>query len=194
MGKQKLSFWKRLLLKIERWWLFHFKNDTLWECELNGFRYVVRKYWIDIHAIALNHWNIRIGTANYAYAYLLSALMDMQRLQEEGKLEEAEETKKHFSFFTTNLYLTSSYLLQDIKFAKGLSKEIDWAVKRTMRKAQEEASKVTQAEEDSAQAFMESAVERGSMTRQQRRKAEREERKEMQKVASEIVDSLSKEE
>lgn len=168
--------WQRLKFKLLRWWLFNFRNKTIWKGEIGGFKYRFRKYWLDIRSTASNHWNLRLGIANHAYGFLLAILVDMQNATDEA---ERKSLENFFTCFTTNLYYTSAYLLADVKFAKGLKKELDWAYSRMLKKAKEEAEKVTKEQEDSEQAFMEDAVKRGNMNRQQRRKAEREARKNM---------------
>lgn len=168
--------WQRFKLKLLRWWLFNFRNNTVWRGEIGGFRYRMRKYWLDIRSIAPNHWNLRIGIANHAYGFLLAVINEMQKTTDEA---ERKRLEYHFTYFATNLYYTSAYLLQDVKFAKGLNKELEWAYNRLIKKAKEESGKVTKEQEDSEQVFMEDAVNRGNMNRQQRRKAEREARKSM---------------
>lgn len=170
--------WQRLKFKFLRWWLFNFRNKTVWKGEIGGFRYRFRKYWLDIRSTASNHWDLRIGIANHAYGFLLAVISEMQNTTD---ADERKRLENHFTFFTTNLYYTSAYLFADVKFAKGLSKELDWAYSRMMKKAKEEADKVTKEQEDTDQAFMEDAVKRGNMNRQQRRKAERDARKAMKK-------------
>lgn len=185
--------WQRIKMRFLRWWLFTFKNKTFWECEIGGFRYKFRKYWLDIKSIADNHWNLRIGSANYAYGFLLAALAEMQKAEAEGDVATAETNKRYFSYFTTNLYLTSGYILSDTKFTKGLLKEIEWANNRVMRQAQAEAAATTKEQNDADEALMQSVANEANMTRQQRRKAQREQRKAMQAEAKNIVKGLKNE-
>lgn len=168
--------WQRLRFNFMRWWLFNFRNKTIWKGEIGGFRYRFRKYWLDIRSTASNHWNLRIGIANHAYGFLLAIINEMQNAPD---ADERKRLENHFTFFASNLYYTSAFIFADTKFAKGLNKELDWAYNRMMKQAKEEASKVTKEQEDAEQVFMEDAVKRGSMNRQQRRKAEREARKAM---------------
>lgn len=171
--------WQRLRFRFMRWWLFNFRNKTLWRGEIGGFKYRFRKYWLDIRSTAPNHWNMRIGIANHAYGFLLAVLNDMQNVTDE---DERKRLENHFTFFTTNLYYTSAYLFADVKFAKGLKKELDWAYSRMMKKAAEEAKSVTKEQEDADQVFMEDAVKRGNMNRAERRRASREEKKAMKEI------------
>ena len=170
----ELSWWQRLGLKIARWWHFNFRNKTLWEGEIGGFKFRLRRHWLDIESIAPNHWKLRIGAGNYAYMYFLSVL---------GDPSHGDDTlKKHLSFFATGLYMTSHYILSDAKFTKALDREFEWAVRRVEKRAADEAAGVTKAEQDADEVFVEEAVKYGNMSRQQRRKADREMRKDADKI------------
>lgn len=169
-----------LRYRIAQWWLRTFCNKTLWKGEIGGFKYRVRKYWIDIRSIAKNEWNLRLGQSNYAYGYFLHIIMEMQKALANGDANTAEALKQHFAFFATNVNCTSALILTDEKFRNGLVREIGWSVKRIMKKGAEENA--TKEQSDTDEAFMESAVERGQMTRQQRRKAQRDERKAIKKA------------
>lgn len=188
---QEPTYWQQLRYRLMRWWLLTFRNKTLWKGEIGGFRYRMRRYWLDIRSAAPQHWNLRLGIANNAYGLLLGSIYALQKYESDGNEEKVNDEKKFISDFSMVLYQTSAYLPSDMKFAKGLKRELDWAYNRLIRKAKEEANKVTKEQEDAEQAFMESVVQRGNMTRQQRRKAESEERKAMRKVAAEIVNDTN---
>lgn len=179
---QEPTYWQHIKFRLIRWWLFTFRNKTIWKGEIGGFKYCLRKYWLDVKSTAPNHWNIRIGIANNAYGLLLTSVQTLQKCEAERDAAGIENEKLFISSFTRTLYETSAYLPSDIKFAKGLARELDWAYNRLIRKAKEEADKVTKEQEEAEQAFMEDAIKRGNMTRQQRRKAEREERKRMKQI------------
>lgn len=175
---RKLSIWERFL----RWFVFKFRNKTLWKSDIGGFKYSVRRFWIDIRSIAKNEWNLRIGVNSHAYGYFLYVLTQMQDAEQKGDTATVESLKQHFAFYATNLNLASTFILSDKKFTSAIVREIDWSINRMMKKAAEEAKATTKEQEDTDEAFLQSAVERGNMTRQQRRKAQRDERKAMKKA------------
>lgn len=190
---KKPTLWQRIRYYVVRWWLFTFRNETVWEFSTPAVRFRIRKYWLDIESVAKNHWNVRIGSNHYAYGFLLTVANDMEKAVLRGDVVEKEKLEKYFVYFAANLYTVSEFMLADVKFAKSLSKEIDWAVNRKMKQAAEESKKVTKEQEDTDQVFMEQAIERGKMNRQQRRKASREEKKAMKEDMKKIVRDLNKE-
>lgn len=171
-----------LRYRVAKWWLRTFCNKTLWKGDIGGFKFQVRKYWIDIRSIAKNEWNLRLGHSSYAYGYFLHIIMEMKNALANGDTNTAEALKQHFAFYATNVSITSNFILSDTKFTNAIMREIDWSVKRIFRKSAEEAKAATKEQEDADEAFMQSAVERGQMNRQQRRKVQREERKAMKKA------------
>lgn len=182
--------WQLLRYKLLRWWLFNFRNKTIWEGEIFGFKFKFRKYWLDIRSTAPNHWNLRIGIANNAYGLLLASVYALKKYQSESNEEKANEEKLFILNFARTLYETSAYQLADVKFAKGLKKELDWAYNRLMRKAQAESDKVTKEQNDADEAFLRSVVDESNMSRAERRRRQREQQKEMRKVAKEIVKDM----
>lgn len=171
-----------LRARFMRWWLTTFRNKTIWKGDVGGFNFRLRRYWLDIRSIAKNHWNMRLGVNEHAHGYFTYIVAQMRQAESTGDKATMEAMKQHFSFFATNLNLTSTFILTDKKFTSGILREINWSVSRIMKKASEEVKSTTKAETDTDEAFMQSSVERGQMNRQQRRKAQRDERKAMRKA------------
>lgn len=176
---KKVTFWQRLRYKFVQWWLFTFCNKTIWKGEIGAFRYCFRKYWLDIRSISPNHWNLRIGANNYPYGLLLTVVRDMQNEILANGGANLKDYEMVFSFFSDNIYQTTEFIFSDDKFCSALSKEIVWAMKRVLKKAENEAKTATKEELDADQVFMEQSVKRGAMNRSERRRASREERKAM---------------
>lgn len=192
--KERLSRWQRFKYRFLRWWLFNFRNKTIWEGEIGGFKYRFRRFWIDIRSIAPNHWNLRLGIANNAYGLLLSRINALQKYESECDGEKAKDERLFISSFSLYIYQTSAYLPSDSKFARGLKKELDWAYNRLIRKAKEEADKVTDEQNAADEALLQSVTAEAGMSRQQRRKIQREQKKEMREIAKDIAHKLNESE
>lgn len=181
---ERKDLFKKIPLRYRfmRWWITTFRNKTLWKGDIGGFKFIVRKYWVDIRSIAKNEWNMRLGVNEHAHSYFVYLVTQMRQAEALGDTAQAEALKQHLSFFAVNMSLTSTFILSDNKFTSGLMREINWSVSRVMKKAAGEAKATTKEQNDTDEAFMQSAVERGQMNRKERRKAQRDERKAMKKA------------
>ena len=63
------KFWQ----KVQKWWLFHFKNPVIWKGEGHGFKFVFRSFWLDITTQSGN-WSMRAMADEHPFAYLLSSV------------------------------------------------------------------------------------------------------------------------
>ncbi|WP_305156204.1 hypothetical protein [uncultured Muribaculum sp.] len=108
----------------------------------------------------------------YPYGYLLAAV------------SQGDENEIHS--YCIMLWRITQEIYQDLGFAQDIIKAINKRDKRLMKQAEKEAAKVSEAEEMASDALMREAIERGKpMSRQQRRKMERESRKEMKQILNE---------
>lgn len=115
---------------------------------------------------------IKIGGNTHAYGYLLAAA-------EQNRIDQLQG-------YAVTLYIPAMSLTQDQGLCNDCQKAIMKWQKRKMREGAENAKKVTDAEEMASDALMREAIERGKpMSRQQRRKMERESRKEMREILKE---------
>lgn len=119
--------------------------------------------------------NIHLGGNTHAFGYLLAAAKQGLDNQLAG--------------YATTLYIPAMSLTQDQGLCNDCQKSIMKWQKRKMREGAENAKKVTDAEEMASDALMREAIDRGKpMSRQQRRKMERESRKEMREILKEDSD------
>lgn len=118
---------------------------------------------------------IKIGGNTHAYGYLLAAA-------EQNRIDQLQG-------YAVTLYIPAMSLTQDQGLCNDCQKSIMKWQKRKMREGAENAKKVTDAEEMASDALMREAIDRGKpMSRQQRRKMEREIRKEMREILKEDSD------
>ena len=118
---------------------------------------------------------LRIGGNTHAYGYLLAAA-------EQNRIDQLQG-------YAVTLYIPAMSLTQDQGLCNDCQKAIMKWQKRKMREGAENAKKVTDWQEQADDALMREAIERGKpMSRQQRRKMERESRKEMKQILNEDKD------
>lgn len=118
---------------------------------------------------------IKIGGNTHAYGYLLAAA-------EQNRIDQLQG-------YAVTLYIPAMSLTQDQGLCNDCQKAIMKWQKRKMREGAENGKKVSDAEEMASDALMREAIERGKpMSRQQRRKMERESRKEMRDILKEDED------
>ena len=60
---------KKVLAKIQKWWLFTFRNPVEYQFEFGGFKVVFRRFWMDIETISDN-FKVRFMAAQHPYGYL----------------------------------------------------------------------------------------------------------------------------
>lgn len=118
---------------------------------------------------------LRIGGNAHAYGYLLAAA-------EQNRIDQLQG-------YAVTLYIPAMSLTQDQGLCNDCQKAITKWQKRKMREGAENAKNVTDWQEQADDALMREAIERGKpMSRQQRRKMERESRKEMKQILNEDKD------
>lgn len=118
---------------------------------------------------------LKIGGNTHAYGYLLAAA-------EQNRIDQLQG-------YAVTLYIPAMSLTQDQGLCSDCQKAIMKWQKRKMREGAENAKKVTDWQEQADEALMRESIERGKpMSRQQRRKMERESRKEMKELLKEDSD------
>ena len=60
---------EKILAKIQKWWLFTFRNPVEYKFEFGGFKVVFRRYWMDIESISDN-FKARFLASQHPYGYL----------------------------------------------------------------------------------------------------------------------------
>lgn len=118
---------------------------------------------------------VKVGGNTRAYGYLLAAA-------EQGRTDQLQG-------WAVTLYIPAMTITQDQGLCDDCQKAIMKWQRRKEREGAENAKKVTEAEEMASEALMREAIERGQpMSRQQRRKLERESRKLMRDILKEDAD------
>lgn len=120
---------------------------------------------------------MRIAGNCHAYGYLLAAAKQDRIDQLQG--------------YAVTLFIPAMELTQDQGLCNDIQKAIMKWQKRKEKEAAKLAAKVTPEQEMADEALMREAIERGGMTRRQRRKAERESRKQMREVLNDVKENES---
>ena len=116
-----------------------------------------------------------LGGNTHAYGYLLAAA-------EQNRIDQLQG-------YAVTINIPAMIITQDQGLCNDCQKAIMKWQKRKMREGAENAKKVTDWQEQADDALMREAIERGKpMSRQQRRKMERESRKEMKQILNEDKD------
>ena len=66
-----------MLKRLRKWWLFNLKNPVIRRGEAGAFKYVFRRFTLDIQTISSN-FKARFTAAEHPYAYLLASKDDSQ--------------------------------------------------------------------------------------------------------------------
>ena len=159
------KLFNKLIQRLALWRLLG-RNKVLYEFSgkgFAGFKITFRRYYMDIVSESKN-FKLRLAFFTRPYLYLL---------------ESAKQGKKENIYgFTLAVYQTSMMLCTDQKFIDDNNKALSDCFAR-MEKRIANKPKASDFENDLALKEVKANVERGQMTRQQRRKAEREARKNM---------------
>lgn len=117
----------------------------------------------------------KVGGNTKTYGYLLAAA-------EQGRTDQLQG-------YAVTLYIPAMTIAEDQGLCDDCQKAIMKWQKRKERQGASNAAKVTDAEDMASDALMREAIERGKpMSRQQRRKMERESRKQMREILREDAD------
>ena len=159
------KLFNKLIQRFALWRLLG-RNKVLYQFsgkDFAGFKITFRRYYMDIVSESKN-FKLRLAFFTQPYLYLL---------------ESAKQGKKENIYgFTLAVYQTSMMLCTDQKFIDDNNKALSACFAR-MEKRGASQKKASDFENYLALKEVRANVERGQMTRQQRRKAEREARKNM---------------
>ncbi len=166
------KLFNKLIERLAIWRLLG-RNKVLYEFSVKdfaGFKITFRRYYMDIVSESRN-FKLRMSFYTQPYLYLLESAKQGNRDNVYG--------------FTLAVYQTSMLLCTDQKFIEDNSKALSSCVARIEQRAADKP-KASDFENDLALREVKANVERGQMTRQQRRKAEREARKRMKEGLEEM--------
>ena len=140
--------------KILKWWWFTFKNPVVRKGETGGFKWVFRRFWLEIETVSGN-FKAKFMADEHPYAYLLA-----------GKTDD-----KIYGFCLV-VYMVGKALTTDQGFADDVSKAIAKYNKRLEKKAASEV-KEDETEEKIALETEKQIQEIVEMPKKERRKVER---------------------
>lgn len=103
--------------KFRKWWLFRVENPVVRKGESGGFRWVFRRYWLDIETLSGN-FKARFTASENPYGYLLAGQDDENILG-----------------FAQTLYYLGSSLTTDQKLCNDIGKAYKSFVDRLEKKA-----------------------------------------------------------
>ena len=95
--------------KLQKFWLFHFSNPVVWKGENTGFKYVFRRYWLDITTQSGN-WKMRVMADEHPFAYLLSGVQ--------------QGNENNIFGFAETLYFLNATLTRDQRLVNDVQKAL----------------------------------------------------------------------
>lgn len=140
--------------KILKWWWFTFKNPVVRKGETGGFKWVFRRFWLEIETVSGN-FNAKFMADAHPYAYLLASQGD-----------------ENIHGFCSAIYMLSKTLTSDQGLVDDISKAISKYNKRLEKIAASEA-KEDETEEKIAMETEKQVQEIVEMPKKERRKYER---------------------
>lgn len=159
---------KKLWLKIQKFWLFHVANPVVQMGEGHGFRYVVRRYWLEIETISGN-WKMRVTASEHPYGYLVAGL--------------TKKSEENLFGFAETMYYLNATLTRDQRLVNDIQDAIRGYEARLSEKPVDEES------EEAAIAEVKKVQEYVEATPKQRRKMERDVNGRFKKVLKEASEA-----
>ena len=139
--------------KFVMWWLFHVRNRKVRIGEKGGFKWVFRRFWLEISTLSGN-FKARFTAAEHPYGYLIAGKDDV-----------------NIEGFCQTMYMVGMLLTTDQGFADDVQK----AVRKYSQRIEKQNPVVENETEEKMAIEEEKAVhERATMPRRYRRKADRE--------------------
>lgn len=174
---QRLALW-RLLGRNKVLYRFDEKHLSLKGNNASGFRVTIKRYYMDIVSVS-ESFRMRLPIGTRPYGYLLASAQQNRIDQIYG--------------FCVTIYSVTMLCTAEQELNNDIHKAINNYILRTQTKA-ENQPKASDFEHNIALREVKANVERGQMTRQQRRKAERDARKKMKEGLRELeAEELEKE-
>lgn len=147
--------------------LFHLRNKTLYKFDLEGFRVRIRTWWVDIESVSQpSNFHLRLLAGTHPYFSLFSY----------AKVGD----KENIHNYCILVYRLANEVTQEQRFANDIIRAIGRHDERIMNMP------ATRENDDLALREVRENIERGKMTRQQRRKAERDTRKKMRDALNDM--------
>lgn len=174
---QYFALW-RLLGRNKVLYRFDEKHLSLKGNNASGFRVTIKRYYMDIVSVS-ESFRLRLPIGTRPYGYLLASAQQNRIEQIYG--------------FCVTIYSATMLCTAEQELHDDIQKAITNYISRMQNKA-ENQPKASDFEHDLALREVRQNVERGQMTRQQRRKAERDARKKMKEGLRELeAEEMAKE-
>lgn len=142
---------KKFFVKIQKWWLFTFRNPVKFKFEFGGFRVVFKRFWLEIESISKN-FKVRFLVSEHPYFYLYVSA-------KQGKVENIQG-------FCAYIYKLSHTLTTDNKLVEDVNKALKNYDKRLAAKA---ATSVSTENDDIDLEVVKQNQEAGKMTKKERK-------------------------
>lgn len=142
---------KKILSKIQKWWLFTFRNQVQFSYNLGGFKVTFRRFWLDIETVSRN-FKVRFLASEHPYGYLFVSA-------QKGNLD-------NIHGFCAYIYKLSHIITTDNKLVEDVNKAIKNYDKRLAAKA---ATEVNTENDEMDLDIVQQSHEVGKMTKKQRK-------------------------
>lgn len=147
---------KKFLAKIQKWWLFTFRNPVRFRYDFGAFKVVFRRFWLEIESVS-NNYKVRFLASQHPYGYLFVSA-------QQGKLD-------NIHGFCAYIYKISHCLTTDPK----LVDEINKALKHyDMRLAAQAATAVSTEDDEVDLAIVQQNHDAIKMTKKERKARKKE--------------------
>ena len=147
---------KKILAKIEKWWLFTFRNKVEYNFEFGGFKVVFRRFWMEIESVSEN-FKVRFLASHHPYGYLFVSA-------QKGNLN-------NIHGFCAYIYKLSHTLTTDNKLVEDVNRAMKNYDKRLAAKA---ATVVSTENDDIDLEVVKQDHEVGKMTKKERKQRKQE--------------------
>lgn len=139
---------RKILEKVQMWWYFHIANPVVRMGEKGGFKWVFRRFWLEITTLSGN-FKARFMASEHPYGYLLAG-------KEDNNIEG----------YCQMLYTVAMLLTTDQGFVDDVRRAVEKYEKRLGKVKNEE-------DEEMAMADMKDLQEHLELPKKERRKVER---------------------
>lgn len=95
--------------KIKKWWLFNVANPVVAKGERGGFKYVFRRFWLEIESVSGN-FKVRFTASEHPYGYLAASCKS--------------EHEENVFGFAERMYMICNLLTRDSKLVKDIDKAL----------------------------------------------------------------------
>ena len=147
---------KKILAKIQKWWLFTFGNPVESKFEFGGFKVIFRRFWLDIETVSGN-FKVRFLVSDHPYGYLFVSA-------KQGNFD-------NIHGFCAYIYKLSHTLTTDNKLVEDVHKAMINYDKRFAAKA---ATQVSSDNDDFDLEVVKQNHEVGKMTKKERKQRKKE--------------------